>query len=415
MSGGRMDDVIRQEDLMWLIEQQRELNFEPGTEFLYTNTGYMLLAEIVGRVTGKPFGDWMRENVFEPLGMRSTQIYDDHERLVRGRAYSYRYGAGGIKKAVLSYANAGATSLFTTAEDLARWLRNFHTAEVGGAKVMKRMQERGILTNGDTLDYALGLSLGRHRGLRRIQHAGADAGYRIMLAYYPDIDAGVIVLSNLASFNVGQTADKVAEAFFGQSMTAEEVKQSRAGDPGVTVAPDQLDAYAGLYSIEGGPLVRFTREGDDLFAQIEGQFRFVLVALADTLFRAYAPQVDVRVSFHVEPNGQIERGTIHQNGDTSIRRVKPWNPSAEQLELYVGRYYSSELETFYSIKVEDGRLIAWHRRHGDMALTPKEKDVFSGSEWFFSEVRFEGNEAGAITGMRISNGRVRNLSLEKLE
>jgi len=110
IGGGLMGDVIRQQDLLRLVHGQRELNFEPGAEFLYCNTGFMLLSEVVARVTGQPFRDWMRANVFAPLGMNATQVYDDDERLVPGRAYSFQNGADGVRKSVLSYANAGATS-----------------------------------------------------------------------------------------------------------------------------------------------------------------------------------------------------------------------------------------------------------------------------------------------------------------
>lgn len=415
MSGGRMDDVIRQVDLMALVERQRELNFEPGAEFLYSNTGYMLLAEVVERVTGEDFGAWMREHVFAPLDMRSTQVYDDHERLVTGRAYSYRIGEQGLEKAVLSYANAGATSLFTTAEDLAKWLRNLHTAEIGGRGVVERMQERGVLTTGDTLGYALGLAIGPYRGLRRIQHGGADAGYRTMLAYYPEIEAGIIVLSNLASFQVGRIATEVAEAFFGDAMAPEEVKPDPVRDASVTVAPDRLDAYAGQYRIEGGPVVRFTRERDRFVTQIEGQPRYFLVPLADTLFRVDVPHADARVSFHVEPDGRVEHGTIHQNGHRAMHRIAPWQPDARALAAYEGRYYSPELETFYTVAVRDSHLVAQHRRHGEIVLTPAEKDSFRGSEWFFGEVTFERGDASTVAGMRVSSGRVRNLRFEKQE
>lgn len=418
MSGGRMDDVIRQEDLFRLIERQRALNFEPGAEYLYSNTGYMLLAETVKRVAGEDFGAWMQAQVFEPLGMASTQIYDDHERLVPGRAYSYGNGEDGIKKLVLSYANSGATSLFTTAEDLTKWLRNFRAAAVGSPAVLAQMQERGILNNGDTLSYALGIGIGTYRGLRRIQHGGADAGYRTLLAYYPEIDAGVVVLGNISSFNPGQIANAAAEAFFAEHMEPEPVKreeaeQDQTDTEGVTVAPALLDAYAGHYVIEGGPAVDILREGDGLFAQIQGQPRFALIALADTLFRVDAP-VDVRVSFHRAPDGRVERGTVYQNGETAFRRVAPWRPDAEALAAYTGRFYSPELETFYTIAVEDSQLVARHRRHGVIQLTPREKDAFSGNVFFFGDVAFDRDETGVVTTMRVSNGRVRNLVFEKL-
>lgn len=417
LSGGRMDDVIRQEDLLRLAYDQRELNFPPGSEYLYSNTGFMLLSEVVVRVTGQAFGDWMREHVFGPLGMDDTQVYDDHARIVKGRAYSYESGPDGLRKAVLSYANAGATSLFTTAEDLARWLRNMHTHELGGRAVWAEMTTRGVLTNGDTIDYALGLGIGEYRGLRRISHGGADAGYRTMLAFYPEIDAGVIVLGNIASFNAGQIADGVADAFFEDSLepVTPPVADAGARDNAVRVAAAILDAIAGDYRIQGGPAVRFTREGDGLVTQIEGQPSFPLTALADTMFRVDVPNIDARVSFHIGPDGAVDGGVIHQGGGAApIRRESPWTPGPAELQRYAGRFYSPELETFYTVRVEDGRLVAWHRRHGTIALTPNGMDTFRSPAWFFSEVRFERDAAGGVTGMRVTSGRVRNLKLEKV-
>ena len=221
MSGGRMDDVIRQEDIYRLVLRQRDLNFEPGSEYLYSNSGYMLLSEVVSTVTAQPFGEWMKENVFEPLEMHSTQIYDDHMRIVPGRAYSYAETEGGLSKSVLSYANSGATSLFTTAEDLAKWLTNFRTGQIGGANAIEMLQVKGVLNDGEELDYALGISVSEQNGLRRLSHSGGDAGYRTWLAYYPEIDAGVIVLGNKADFGAGGVGIDTADIFFAEHMAFE--------------------------------------------------------------------------------------------------------------------------------------------------------------------------------------------------
>ena len=264
MSGGRMDDVIRQQDLVRLVHRQKDLNFIPGAEYLYCNTGYLLLSEVVTTVSDVPFGDWMAVNVFEPLGMNATQIYDDHERMVPGRAYSYRNAEYGLSKAVLSFANSGATSLFTTAEDLALWLGNFSSGAVGGPQAIELLQVQGILNDGETIDYALGISIGEQNGLRSLSHGGADAGFRTWLGYYPEIDAGVVVLGNQAGFAAGQIGTAVADAFFAEHMSFED--DSVAADGAVETATllqngeipmeraarwlpdaDELAAYAGRY------------------------------------------------------------------------------------------------------------------------------------------------------------------------
>ena len=145
--------------------------------------------------------------------MDHTLFYDDHEKIVKGRAYSYGQDKGGYKKRVLSYANAGATSLFTTVEDLAKWAINFENTKVGNEAVMQQMHQRGVLNNKDTINYALGQVIGNYKGLKMVQHGGADAGYRTYLARFPDQDFSVIVFSNLASFNPGGLAFQITDIY----------------------------------------------------------------------------------------------------------------------------------------------------------------------------------------------------------
>jgi len=334
MAGGDLDDVIRHEELLRLIRSQRELNFAPGNRYLYSNSGYTLLAEVVSRVSGQPFPAWMREHIFLPLGMTHTQIYDDHERIVPGRAYSFQYAADGLRKSVLSYANMGATSLFTNAEDLARWLRNWHTGEVGGPRVLAMMQERGVLTNGDTLPYALGVAMGRWRGLPVIQHSGADAGFRTFLGWAPTIDAGIIVLGNAAGFDASGVGVQVAVAFFSDAMSPDTARAAAAPNP------------------------------------------------------AAAP----------EPTAAPE----------------PWRPDSTTLAGYAGRWYSDELETVYTLLVREGRLVARHRRHGDLPLTPAGPDTFTAGQWYLEQVRFERDQAGTPAVMLLSSGRTFNVRFERM-
>lgn len=178
MAGWRLDDVITTEHVLTLVANQRELNFPTGTEYLYCNTGYTLAGQIVARATGGSFPDFCRERIFEPLGMTRTNFHDDHRHVVRGRADSYRRTEDGYERAVLSYANAGATSLFTTSRDLLRWLENLGDGAVGGEAVQAWMRERYVLADGTRGAYALGLLHGEHRGRPTLSHAGGDAGFR---------------------------------------------------------------------------------------------------------------------------------------------------------------------------------------------------------------------------------------------
>jgi len=256
MAGWRMDDVITRDQIMALLARQRELNFEPGAEYLYSNAGYTLLAEIVERVSGQPFDAFLEARVFGPLGMGATHVHHDHLQVVPERAYSYRQTGDGWQNAVLSYANQGATSLFTTPGDLARWLVNLETGDVGGPAAVARLRERGVLNSGDTLNYAFALMRGEHRGRTTWGHSGSDAGFRAQVLHFPAERLGVVVLSNAANGNPGRLAAEVADVFLGVNVAEESaerrgVQGGGGGGGGAEPVwqPDatELAAYVGSY------------------------------------------------------------------------------------------------------------------------------------------------------------------------
>jgi hypothetical protein len=227
------------------------------------------------------------------------------------------------------------------------------------------------------------------------------------------VDGGVIVLSNSAGFD-GSIAGHVAEIFFGDQMEPAdepEPAEAAAEDPEeVEVAEEILEAYVGEYQLTPSFIISVTREGPDLFVEATGQGRNRFTASSDSTFHF---RDIVFLTFHRDADGSVPSLTLHQNGDQVANRVTPYAPSADRLALLAGRYYSSELETVYTLVVEEGKLMGKHRRHADFELKPREDWVYAGPN-FFSEVRFERNEAGEVTGMRVSNGRVRNLLFEKL-
>jgi CubicO group peptidase (beta-lactamase class C family) len=415
LAGWRLDDVITKDQILRLLVRQRELNFQPGAEHLYSNTGFTLLAEVVARVTGESFPDWTREHLFQPLGMTRTHFHADHQEIVPDRAYSYENGPHGLQKSVLSYANVGATSLFTTAEDLARWMHNLQTGTVGGPDVLAMMHERYVLNGGDTIPYALGLVHGTFRGLHTVGHSGGDAGFRSEAIRFPDQNLSVTVLSNLGSVNPGQLANQVAEIYLEREMTAAEAAAPPAATAAAgTVSRELLDAYAGEYDLIGTPLrITFTRDGDRLVAQATGQSQFPLTPESDSVF--VFSQATIRIVFRREPSGEVNRFTLAQGGSTLPgQRVGTSAPVAPvDLTPYLGAYDSPELETTYTLVARNDTLVAEHIRHDPITLTHVGPDRFTGSAWFFGPTVFERDSAGTVTGMRVSSGRVRNVLFVK--
>jgi CubicO group peptidase (beta-lactamase class C family) len=193
-------DLITDDDVLDVISRQKQLNFTPGAEYVYCNTGFTLLAQIVKRVSGESLREFTLKRIFQPLGMKSTHFRDDHAEIVKNIAYGYVDGEGGAtyRLSVTNFDTVGATSLLTTVEDLAHWDENFYHPKVGGPEFVKQQLEGGKLNSEKVIYYAFGLALGKYRGLPTVGHSGADAGYRADFLRFPEQHFAVACLATRA-------------------------------------------------------------------------------------------------------------------------------------------------------------------------------------------------------------------------
>lgn len=223
LAGWRMDDVITTQHSLRLISRQKELNFEPGSRYLYSNSGYTLLAEIVKRVSGQTFPEFARKNIFEPLKMNDTQFYDDYEKIIKNRADSYEKKNGIYKKVNLINSAVGASNLYTTVEDMTKWALNFEKPIVGDAELIKRFNEPSLLNNGErAVYYADGDDIGYHakgqvvriyRGSNVLSHGGHTAGFRSSFWRFPDQRFAFVLLSNDEHFAQLDNAEAIADLY----------------------------------------------------------------------------------------------------------------------------------------------------------------------------------------------------------
>jgi CubicO group peptidase (beta-lactamase class C family) len=426
LSGRQLDkgDYIDRSEVVDMISRQPELQSEPGTEWNYNNSGYVLMTLVVENVTGEPFDQWMGENVFSPLGMTQTRVRANRFDVVPGRASGYA-AAGGVYRETSDFAGAiGASSIYTNVGDLALWLNNMHTGELGGTALIEEMTTPYVLKDGEATTYGLGLMITEQRGLTVFTHGGADVSHRSMLSYFPTINAGVIVHSNNATFPAGPFAAKVAVAFFGDEMddpddAAEKDASSESSD-----ADDAFDAsaydveafepLAGRYALEEAPafILTFFVEDGIIYTQATGQNRVEITPTSKTTFELTIVEADI--VFHLEDDGSCNSLTLNQGGPHKANRVEdePWKPSEEQIAAYSGRYFSEELETFYTIDFEDGKLNVRHRRF-EMTLAPRDEHNFGGG-FPIVDLEFDVEEDGTVTGLTVGNGRTRDIRFDKI-
>lgn len=258
LAGWRMDDVITTEHILKLVDRQKELNFPTGSEFSYNNTGFTLLAEIVERITGQGFADFAKENIFGPLGMNNTQFYDDYQKLVKNRAYSYVLDNGIWKKRKLNYSTVGATSLFTTVEDLAKWAQNFKNPVIGDAELLKKFNLPTELNDskplllrvdqGDSIYHAKGQFYRKYRGLKLYEHSGSDGGFKSYFGRYPDQNVAIMALSNDQSFDTSKLGLEIAEIVLGSQMTKKNLKIEKNNPDGIVKTfESNLSDFEGEY------------------------------------------------------------------------------------------------------------------------------------------------------------------------
>lgn len=415
LAGWRLDDIITQNQILQMLFRQKQLNFTPGSEHLYSNGGYTLAAEVVRRVSGKSLRAFCEERIFKPLGMSRTHFHDDLKMIIKNRAVSYRPSGTGFENSPLNYENVGATSLFTTAEDLARWLDNFRDPKVAGRAGVERLQEQAVLADGKKISYALGVSVDEQRGLKRVSHGGGDAGFRSMVAWYPELNLGVVLVSNLGNLNVGQKAQQVAEAFAERQMKPVPAASTMAAKTveRVPVDPQRLAEYVGVYRAPQFGFIEVEFKEGKLLASPPGSPRQELVPIAGEAFFVQAMNVEVRLGTEGDKKWISIRPLQQPQLETRGERIsKELGESPRDFADYSGLYWSDELETQYRAVVEDGKLKLRHVRHGDIDLRPIGGDFFRGA-WFMSEVRFTRDADGRITGLVAGGGRLRGIQFTR--
>jgi CubicO group peptidase (beta-lactamase class C family) len=417
MTGRRLDhgDWIDRSEIIDIVQRQPSLQNSPGAEFNYNNTAFGLAALIVERTSGQDFHVFMQENVFAPLGMTRTAVRPSPEHIIEDRSEGYTPGADGFRETGDLGGAVGAGGIYSTAADLQTWVENFASPRVGSDEIFSQMTTPFVLTNGEEGGYGFGLFIDEQNGLRRIHHGGADVAHRSMLAYYPEINAGITTQSNHASFD-SNVAFRLAEAFFADEMEKDEPTDPSAVFDPADFDPTDFDDFVGRYALDAAPnfVLTFTREGESYYTQATGQQRLDIAPTSDSTFALSGVQASV--VFHREADGSVNRITLNQNGQQAATRLdddtaEEWAPTTEELIDFVGRYFSEELETFYTVALVDDHLEVRQRRLDDATLAPGGQDVFNGGGL---ELTFERDRNDQVIGFYASNVRTRDVRFQRV-
>jgi CubicO group peptidase (beta-lactamase class C family) len=406
-------DLITDDDVMSVLMTQKDLNFKPGEKHVYCNTGYTLMAIIVKRVSGMSFREFTTKNIFEPLGMTHTFFRDDHAEIVKNNAYGYESEKGNpFRLGLTNFDTAGATSLHTTVEDLALWDENFYHPRVGGPSFREQMLQRGKLNNGETLDYAFGLVVGKYKGLPTEDHGGADAGYHSDMTRFPEQHFSVAVLCNDSETSPSSLVRSVADLYLAQDLKAPEpsVPGSAAPGAGITLTEQQLAGLQALYwNRDDDQFVKIYLKDAKLRVSFDLEDDYALKPVSETLFHIADTPWGDQANFHFEPAAGDKPHRLMQGfGDAKpdvFEVVPPSTPTAGELADYAGNYVSQEIEPVYRMVIQDGKLMLTRLKHKPAPLEPRTLGVFTAE---IGTVRFTRDSNHRVSGFVLNSGRIRN-------
>lgn len=405
LSRGRFEENrITEADVMDIVPRQKALNFTPGAEYVYSNTGFTLLGVIVRRVTGQSLRDFAAERIFTPLGMGSTHFHDDYTMLVPGRTSAYARRGNGWRVSIPNYDVYGATSLFTTVGDLLKWEANFDHPVVGDRALLDQMQTPAHLSNGDATTYGLGLAVGVYRGARVVEHGGADAGYRTYVGRFPEQALAIAVLCNAATANPTALARGVADAYLGTALAP----VVAATPPRAVPLPlAMLQRRAGVY-LQPTTLqfVELTmRDGQLMLGRTGGP---ALVPLAENRFGVTGQAVEL--VFADGEQAGFERRPIAGGRPIPFEWRPPAIVSSSALAVYAGDYYSDEVDARYRVTATDSGLSLRIGASDPKVARPVFPDTF---DWDGDTLQF--TRTGAqVTGFEVTSTRMRRVQFEKV-
>jgi CubicO group peptidase (beta-lactamase class C family) len=407
-------------DALNVIFHSAEPNYTAGERYLYTNTGWILAAQAVYRLTGKTLAQFAQERIFGPLGMRDTRFLSDRYAIIPNLAESYGPRSGGFRIVRSEYDGAiqGPGGIHTTVEDFGRWLNNYDTATVGGRDIIQAMTTPTTLNNalparsGPGMAYAIGLTVGTLRGLPVVAHGGSWGGFRGHFLRFPDQRFAVATFCNLTTSGPDSLAAKVAAIYLGDRMqpdTSAAWTVALAGEPRVATSVATLRNLAGVWrNIERGEVRRTRVKGDTLV--LAGDPPTAYVPLGAGRFRA--ERTEIRFEGGTETGGTPTRMMVRTPTDTAtFVRADTVALDAAKLAEYAGDYRSDEAEVTQTWRVDKGQLAVYagYRRLG--VLEPTYKDGFTRGGSVIDVVR---DAKGRITGYVVESGRVRHLRFTRV-
>ena len=397
---GRGERVITQDLALDVIIHQRALNYTPGSEYSYSNSGYNLAAIIVERVSKQKFPAFVEERLFKPLGMKNSSWRDDYQQIVPGRAQAYARQGNGPWRLNMPFMNVyGNGGMLTTVGDWMKWNAMLDSHSLG-APLVNALETRGVLNDGRKISYALGLTIDTYKGLKDVSHGGSTAGYQTFLARYPDNKVSVGVMCNGTSPSSGAIAAGITDEIFGPFPEPAKTESAK-------VSEDELKKFVGIWRNEKTHTpARFVIEN--------GVSRWSgarLVPIGDGQFALGSNQL----KFTFDKDGKpVSAESVDSDGE--VTRFVPeteWKPTPAELASFKGDWFSDEAGATFTVAVDADKVFIKQRPSTSLVMQPLYKDHFSVQGGYV--VWFTRDRSGKVDTLHVGASRMRDMPFVRVK
>ncbi len=406
MKGIGPADQMSHKEVVAMLLHIKQVNYRPGEKFEYNNTGFVLLAEIIERICGKPFQDVLNDKIFIPLQMTNSLAVSTPSLIIKNKAHSYRLNGGKYENFAFNLMANGSSGISTTINDLSKWVINMQSPSLKDRGILDEMLRPTILNSRETTLYGLGLESKIYKGLDLVFHGGGDAGYRSYILNVPKYKFSVIILGNNNDFKPFQLVYEIVDLFL------KEQEKEVPFPKKTTYTTKELEQFTGTYEMFPGSLFNIIAENNTLYYQAFGtEKKMQLPVIGDGIF--------------ANPNLPISYFTFDKNNCTYqiadfkylSKRVKvsPPKPTEINLAEFVGIYKNKEFNTQYELVIKDNKLIAQHSFNDDIMLHPLTTNSFYSDEGFFGKLIFMKNKKGKIISFSLSGQNLNNIQFIKIK
>lgn len=397
---------VTNDEAVHTLLQIKNVNFPPGEQYQYNNTGFTLLAEILRRVYKKDFSQIAKEYVFNPLHMKNTLAIDDPDKIIPNKAESYQPKGDTFVKLPIGQMVSGSSNIYATLDDLCKWAVNFQNPIQGSRALYNAMQKNTVLSSGKNIEYGLGLQTEKYKGLDIVFHGGGTVGYRTYILHIPSQQFSVVMLGNGQGFDGLLIAYQLVDFFLKDQETIP-VKPQKT-----TYTSLEFKQFEGVYKLNPGNYLEISTEGKDLYlGTYNHKGKELLQVIGDNKFKITSIPT-ASLTFN---NGSVKLRIA--DFTYTAKKVILHLPKLDKMVLnkLVGFYRNEEFNTIYQLLIDNNRLISRHPLNGDIELFPLKPASFYSTTEYFGQLDFKYDKNNDITEFELSGANILNIKFKKIK